>query len=161
MDDVTRAIHDTAPELDIWTPVGETQTYEEQNDSGPRTSTVVAFDKNKDLALLESHDSKQHPWTSVGTFPRVFEKVAIVGHPYGIWWTDSVGWVSVPHSEDPGLSQIMAPVYPGNSGGGAFDYDGRLVGICHSVVVIGKSPTNISYFVDRDQIMQFLRESPL
>lgn len=72
----------------------------------------------------------------------VGEAIYVIGHPVGIFnWTVTFGHVSKPAHRaqrlNVGLSMTaMRPpihlsvvVYPGNSGGGAFDKDGNLVGI--------------------------------
>jgi S1-C subfamily serine protease len=51
------------------------------------------------------------------------------------------------------IIQISAPVWLGNSGGGAFDEDGRLIGICSW---ISKNGPQLTFFVHRDAINKFI-----
>ena len=52
--------------------------------------------------------------------------------------------------------QISSPAWRGNSGGGAFDADGKLIGI--SSWVSARGPM-LGFFIHRDEIEKFLKES--
>lgn len=94
-------------------------------------------DADTDLALVEAvgkatpgHDTAELANVS----PGVGERVHIVGMPAGLYWSFIDGTVAAYRTdlfEDKAgtYMQVSAPIYFGNSGGGVFDEDGKLVGI--------------------------------
>ncbi len=126
---------------------------------------VEKWNEDKDLALVKAF-GKTIPYHNhaelVKEMPALGESVFIVGHPKGLYWSYINGVVSSYRSE---LSfgplsnygpfvQISAPVWFGNSGGGAFDGNGDLVGIASFIT---RAP-NTSFFVHPDNIKNFLKE---
>jgi S1-C subfamily serine protease len=109
-------------------------------DPGTRTlyqSTVVYRDEKYDLALLLALTRPIHQWAPVAkVHAEVGTAVHIVGHPAGLYWTYLTGQVAgfhlnmTPLADVGPVLQIQAPIYFGNSGGGAFNDAGELVGIC-------------------------------
>jgi V8-like Glu-specific endopeptidase len=155
-DDAQQIIHAVSPELDNYSPVGQIAQWQAEKDSKmANVALVIAFDKKADLALLDSNLDVIHPVAYVGEFPKLADKVEIVGHPWGEPWIYSEGLVSAPHSSDKGYTQLIAPVQPGNSGGGMFDTHGQLIGIAHAYI----KGSMICWFVDRDQIAKFLESN--
>ncbi len=65
----------------------------------------------------------------------VGEKTFAIGNPHSLSWTYTEGAVSRVHSKKAptgaalDVVQTQTPIHPGNSGGGLYDADGRLVGI--------------------------------
>ena len=97
-------------------------------------ATVVGVDPQTDLALLKV-DGGSFPYVSFAdTPPRVGEWVIAVGNPFGLSETVTAGIISA-RGRDIGAGpyddflQIDAPINKGNSGGPAFDIDGRVVGV--------------------------------
>ena len=102
-------------------------------------TTVIGLDPEADLALLRCPDASglvpvvlgDSAATPVGTF------VVAIGNPYGFHHSVSFGILSAKARglDDSGLEflQTDAAVNPGNSGGGLFDLDGRLIGITSSI----------------------------
>lgn len=101
---------------------------------------VIENGVGADLALLRCSDSSglvpvvfgDSAVTPVGTF------VVAVGNPYGLHHSVSFGILSAKARglDDSGLEflQTDAAVNPGNSGGGLFDLDGRLIGITSGIL---------------------------
>ena len=99
---------------------------------------VKGWDKFHDLALLET-DAPSTPRHEIAELadavPAMGEPVHVVGVPKGFYWTFLEGTVagyrgSLPGDEDVGpYLQVQIPVTYGNSGGGAFDSYGKLIGI--------------------------------
>ena len=82
--------------------------------------------------------------------------MCIVGHTTGLWWTYIEGDVSSSRTHVGKFSkllQISSPAWFGNSGGGAFNEDGKLVGI--SSWIYTKAPM-VTFFVHGDVIRSFL-----
>lgn len=137
--------------------------------SGWHLSKVVAFDSEHDLALLEAQGQLLPPHKIAklaGETPALGEHVNLVGHQTGLYWTYMEGMVSAyrdaehyqrlsagrdKDSKGPYM-QLQAPVFYGNSGGGAFNDYGELVGIA---VRITRAP-NVAFYVHRDTIKSFL-----
>lgn len=88
--------------------------------------------------------------------PGVGEMVHIVGHPRGLYWTFSDGALSAyRHDTSIGSAlQIDATVWFGNSGGGAFDSSGNLIGICSRLTGV----PNMSLFVHVDSVKEALQK---
>lgn len=121
-----------------------------------RSIKVVGVEKPTDLALLEisgavpphsiavMHDNEVRD----GSF------VWALGHSAGMHFTLSYGVVSASRRDnDLTLLQVSVPVSGGNSGGGVYDLDGKLVGI-----VSGKHRTaaQITFATHRDSIKDFV-----
>lgn len=124
---------------------------------------VVSVSKEHDLALISTGDIIMHPNVEVSR-DRLHDgdEVHVVGHTVGYWWSYMKGYVSSSsrNLEDPRgktheLIQISIPIYKGNSGGGAFDSNGRLIGIAS---FIGRWP-GLTFFVHRDEIVNFLKQN--
>lgn len=106
--------------------------------TGIHLSKLVGWDKDHDLALLEAQGRAipKHETAEVAeAVPGMGEPIHTVGHPKGLYWTFLEGTVagylqSVPHDEKLGPAlQLQVPIYFGNSGGGAFNEYGQLIGI--------------------------------
>jgi serine protease Do len=96
---------------------------------------VIGTDKRTDLALIKINDGEKLPfveWTSGN--PRIGDWVIAVGNPFGLGGSVTAGIVSA-RGRDIGSGpyddflQIDAPVNRGNSGGPAFDAQGRVIGV--------------------------------
>lgn len=153
-----------------WSAVGVILKYVVHEDTlfgmSPKISSpaiVLLQDKNNDLALVRALPPQRlpkHPWATIAKgIIHDGEAVHIVGHTVGLWWSYMLGHVSAnrPHIDlgkriDVHALQITAPVYAGNSGGGAFDENLQLIGICSS---IGRGPS-VTFFVHRDSVVEFL-----
>lgn len=125
--------------------------------------TVIKHDKYHDLALLQVSDYKDIPKHSFAQIanvaPSAGEDLHIMGHPIGLTWTYIKGVVAANRSVDfqpldkiGPFMQVIGAVWKGNSGGGAFNVNGELVGIASFVV---PSPEQ-SMFIHLDSIKDFL-----
>src|SRR5579864_772098 len=102
-------------------------------------SHVVGWDEHKDLALLEAAGNAvpSHEFAKVADVtPGLGEPVHVCGHPKGFYWTFLEGTVAgyrgeIPHMDKKAgpFMQVQIPIFFGNSGGGAFNEYGELVGI--------------------------------
>lgn len=100
-------------------------------------SKLVSWDSDKDLALLEAqgHAIPGHEVAVLADkVPEVGEFVMVVGHPKGYYWTFLTGTVAgyreVYGDKDRGpMLQLQVPAFYGNSGGGAFNQYGQLIGV--------------------------------
>lgn len=143
----------------------------------PRTThpaLAIGVSKDRDIAVVRvEKDRPDH--VSAPILASALDTgmdVEIVGHPKGLYWTYMKGNVSgvrdaiSPNSnsdEDESSAktypyvQIVAPVWFGNSGGGAFDSHGCLVGIASFIVGV----PNEAFFVHPRTIRDFLDENQI
>lgn len=156
--------------------IGITHTFLTLNDlgeQGDETKTVVklekirvarvtAYDARADLALLDvtlDNVPRSHPVITVSQKPLVIgTSVHIIGHTNSLWWSYARGFIAAsrkmsgPHDHPIHVLQVTAPVWHGNSGGGAFNESGQLVGLSSFIM---KGP-NLGFFVHRDVLLAFL-----
>lgn len=129
---------------------------------------VKKVDKRRDLALIRSISAtSSHTIAPLALKDiEIGESIHIVGHPIGLFWSYINGDVSaIRHNDGPTLGkqqikskviQVSAPIWVGNSGGGAFNYDGYLIGLCSWITL--RAP-NIGFFIHRDEIKDFLKSA--
>lgn len=113
------------------------------DDGRTYAAKVVGTDALSDIALLKVDDRNDFPFVQFADkTPRIGDWVLAVGNPFGLGGTVTVGIVSA-HGRNIGAGpyddfiQFDAPVNKGNSGGPAFDVDGRVIGVTTAIV----SPT--------------------
>lgn len=128
---------------------------------------IEKTDKRIDLAVVKVMEKTSHHTTAtmIDENVRKGESLHIVGHTIGLPWTYTRGTVAaVRNAEGPhlGNNQILSKViqasslvWMGNSGGGAFDVEGHLVGICSWVTL--RAP-GVAYFIHLNEISEFLKE---
>lgn len=122
---------------------------------------VVAFDKDHDLAVIKADlgGMPGHEYADLpDSMPAVGEHVYSVGHPRGMYWSYAEGTVSAYRGDDSSgigkVVQVNASVWYGNSGGGVFDYQGKLVGICSRLTRVPQ----MNYFVHVDSLKRMLKD---
>jgi hypothetical protein len=166
-------------ELPVWDPTGQKIHYSTRSDvwdepdkdfRGSHESVIIAFYPAYDLALIKAKPPisdlqiPSHAVASLASDITIGSDVKIVGHPGGMWWSFTKGTVSAIHTkvkspkdEAVNAIQISAPIWFGNSGGGAFNERGELLGICSWI----KNVPNISFFIHTRLIRQILRENQI
>jgi serine protease Do len=99
------------------------------------TAKVIGTDPKSDIALIKVDGKKDFPYVNFADqAPRVGDWVVAVGNPFGLGGTVTAGIVSA-SGRDIGSSayddyiQIDAPINKGNSGGPAFDLNGKVIGV--------------------------------
>lgn len=153
-----------------WDPTGQPLQYATTNDvkdlhgltvRNQHRAIVLAFDGLHDLALLKAEPASgafipEHATVVVASKVKVGERVDIVGHPNGLWWSYISGYVSAIRIDTKNADgdlvdaiQISAPIWFGNSGGGAFNDSGELIGVCSW---IRRNQPNTSFFIHRDHV---------
>lgn len=126
-----------------------------------RGAVLIGYDDAHDLALLRAvSPPPSHQYAPLRTQPLIQGLPAqVMGHSLGLWYSYSTGDVAAIRQIDMGEGlqwwvQTTAPTSPGNSGGGLFDIDGQLMGICHGSFTRGQllnlfvHPTYISALLD-------------
>lgn len=135
--------------------------YENQNPS-PHYADFVAADVDNDLALLHVPSVTNNEYVQLSQ-KNVFlgQKIHIIGHPASLEYTYHQGFISgerfKPFEEKiQHYLQISSPIFNGNSGGGAFDSEGNLLGICS--IYLREVP-QIAYFVHTEEIKRFINKN--
>jgi len=134
--------------------------------TGIHLGTAVFLDSKHDLALIHA-DGNAIPKHGIIKLapktPPVSDRLYIVGHQTGLYFTFMEGVAAAyrKNFDEIGVDisgpflQIQSDVFFGNSGGGAFNTDGELVGIASFLM---RAP-GMSYFIHVETIRTFLKDA--
>lgn len=129
-------------------------------------AVILHEDKVSDIAVVQLFDwesfvKNEHPEIlSMGNSDRaeVGEKVIVIGHPWGLYWTVSEGIVSAKGrriDQNPKfLDQVDAKLYQGNSGGPVFDEAGNVV--CVSNMMLAKEGGSYGFCLPSNLVRKVL-----
>ncbi len=132
---------------------------------------ILALDPHADVALIQavSVPASVSP-VALGNSDavRVGEQVFVIGAPYGISHSLSVGHVSARRTTDQLLGgiegvemlQTDAAINQGNSGGPMFSMRGEVVGIVSSILSTGGGSQGIGFVVTSNLAMRLLIDEP-
>jgi serine protease Do len=117
---------------------------------------VVGTDPKTDLALIKVDGNNDFPYVQFADqAPQVGDWVIAVGNPFGLGGTVTAGIVSA-SSRDIGSGpyddyiQIDAPINKGNSGGPAFNVDGKVIGINTAIFSPSGGSVGIGFDIPAD-----------
>lgn len=108
---------------------------------------VLGCDPEFDIAILKIKNGENFPFLKLKKRPNlsVGESVIVIGNPYGLSSSVSVGVISaigrnlrVENKVFANLIQTDAAINPGNSGGALIDSEGNLIGIVTAILGEGK-----------------------
>jgi serine protease Do len=126
---------------------------------------VLASDPEYDIALLKIiSNNDDFPYLTVGKKRdvRVGEKAIVIGNPYGLSSSVTVGVVSalgrnlrIDNKLYANLIQTDAAINPGNSGGALLDGEGNPLGIVTAIYGEGKG---IGFAIPMEDVMNMLAE---
>lgn len=129
------------------------------------SASILGSNPNADLALLSTNapaDEFSPLEIVTSSALRVGDSVIVVGTPYGLEGSMSVGIVSALNrtivTEDYSIGNVIqttAPLNPGNSGGPLLNYDGQVVGI---VTAVAQESQGIGFAIPSDTILQNIEE---
>ncbi|MQB00679.1 MAG: trypsin-like serine protease [Actinobacteria bacterium] len=108
--------------------------------------TVVWAAKDADLALIKLKGCgklPEEPTLRVRTDPQLGEPIYVIGNPLGVHAILTQGHVASERI-DGGDLFVDVSIAPGNSGGGVFDANGKLIGIVVAAVVWRNGGTSVS-----------------
>jgi len=117
------------------------------NTPTPAWGSVIRIER-ADLAVLRA-DLPSPVWVTRALPPNEFDLVFAVGHPRGGLYTISFGRILDPHYEHAVLGDCVAaivPVWFGSSGGGLYNWRGRLIGVTSRMQAAG-SVSTLAFFV--------------
>jgi S1-C subfamily serine protease len=133
----------------------------------PRIAALVAADVDHDLALLKALSPPANHEVANLSERKIEEgdETHTMGHPLGLWFSFSTGEVAairkatLQADEDDPIKETLwiqtnADISSGNSGGGLFDEDGNLTGICSRT---RRDGAGLHFYVHRDHVRSFLK----
>ncbi|HEY3275803.1 MAG TPA: trypsin-like peptidase domain-containing protein [Syntrophorhabdaceae bacterium] len=125
---------------------------------------VLGSDPEFDIALLKVNDKADLPFLKI-TKPkavRVGQRAIVIGNPFGLSSSISVGVVSaigrnlrIDGKVYANLIQTDAAINPGNSGGALLDIDGNPLGVVTAIYGEGKG---IGFAIPMEDVMSMLTE---
>jgi serine protease Do len=135
------------------------KTVQIQTDDGKNyTGKVVGTDQKTDLALIKVDGDKPFPFVAFADKPaRVGEWVVAVGNPFGLSGSATAGIVSA-RGRDIGAGpyddfiQIDAPINKGNSGGPAFNADGKVIAVNTAIYSPSGGSVGIGFGIPADTV---------
>lgn len=148
-----------------WDPTGQPIFFSEKQDwdKSFRDAKVAKYKAGLDLALLEAISTiDEHPFARLRTYEiSLGEDIEVIGHPRANYWSYARGYVSAIYPDKLSLDEetpaytleIAAPISRGNSGGGAFDLEGNLVGVAS---YIEKNLNGMGFFIGGPDLRKFL-----
>jgi serine protease Do len=126
---------------------------------------LIGADKRTDLALLKIDAGRALPFVAFGVSSKVRpgDWVMTVGNPFGLGGTVTAGIVSARGRDLPGgtmvdFLQIDAPINRGNSGGPAFDAEGRVIGVNTAIFSPTGGSVGIGFAIPSDTAKKVIAE---
>ncbi|NBV06092.1 MAG: Do family serine endopeptidase [Proteobacteria bacterium] len=118
------------------------------NDSSKYKAKVIGIDKRTDLALIKINAEKELKFVKFGDSnkARIGDWVIVIGNPYGLGGSVSVGIVSarsrdINNGQSDEFIQTDAAINKGNSGGPLFNMRGEVIGV--STAIFSPSGGNV------------------
>jgi serine protease Do len=125
---------------------------------------VLGSDPEFDIALLKIHDTADLPYLKVNEkkMVRVGERAIVIGNPYGLSSTVTMGVISalgrnlkIENRTYANLIQTDAAINPGSSGGALLDIEGTPLGIVTAIYGEGKG---IGFAIPMEDVLNMLSE---
>jgi len=141
------------------------------SDGTKTTGHVVWVDNSVDLAMIQAaklpENFKALPLAKSGDY-NIGEKIVIIGAPYGVSHSLSVGYLSgvrnrekVPGSNlIPRFLQTDASINKGNSGGPMFNLDGEVIGIVSYIMSKTGESNGLGFAVSIDTVHSMINSEP-
>jgi S1-C subfamily serine protease len=144
-----------------------------QNDSENfYTLSIIAYDKELDLAILKFNNSFQYYTNSTNSttssgFQRICEftnsenlsygePVVAIGNAQGYGLSVTAGIISMPLNETFNAIQTNTAINPGNSGGPLFNIKSQVIGITSSKLV-NETVENMGYAIPSIEVINYLK----
>lgn len=166
-----------------WNPIGQETIYSAFGDISDsevvklrvtHPCRIMSYDAEHDLAWIQALPDSvdpipEHLTVKIAETARIGEDIDIMGHTTGLWWSYTRGWIGAVRpnydidsdDEKPAdLIQVSANIWHGNSGGGAFNQRGELLGIVSEVRrVVNGAGVGIGWVIPYFQVKQHLKEA--
>jgi len=126
------------------------------NDDRMEEATLINYDEDSDIALLQIISSKKFPFLTWGEKPELGEDTIAIGSPMSQSFTVTFGNVSALDRFVPTAASFVpfiqtdTSINPGNSGGPLFNHEGKLIGI-NTMIITGsgnKGSIGLGFAID-------------
>jgi hypothetical protein len=104
-----------------------------------RYAQILAFDRNRDIALIRIHDRFVSNETQLSSSVNIGDSAIAIGNPERLDQSISTGIISHLPNNKSNLVQTTAPISHGSSGGGLFNESGDLIGITTATLESGQN----------------------
>jgi len=126
---------------------------------------LLSFDEKSDIALLKVETDEDFEFANFGNSDsvRVGELAIVVGNPYGLGSSVSVGIISargrsVSEAGNNDLLQTDAAVNKGNSGGPMFNARGEVIGITSAIFSPSGASVGIGFATTSNQVEKVIKQ---
>lgn len=130
----------------------------DENDIVYSLDKVIAFDKEKDLAILKFSNPTDLSVLKIQDSNKVSkgDDVIAIGSPIGLKNTVSKGIVSaIRNDENVEILQITAPISGGSSGGALLNEKGEVIGITYAGMEEGQ---NLNFAISSNELLNLYKE---
>ncbi len=126
---------------------------------------VIGIDKKTDIALLKINPNKELKFATFGDSQesRIGEWVIVIGNPYGLGGSVSLGIVSargrdINNGQNDEFIQTDAAINKGNSGGPMFNTRGEVIGISTAIFSPSGGSVGIGFATPSNTAMQVVKQ---
>ncbi len=129
-----------------------------------KEAIIIGTDERTDLALLKIEDASDLPFVEFAEEDiRIGDWVVAVGNPFGLGGSVTAGIISARGRDIGGNSygdflQIDAAINRGNSGGPAFNLNGKVVGVNTAIFSPNGGNVGIAFAIPADTVEQIIAD---
>jgi serine protease Do len=135
------------------------------HDGSKYKAKVIGIDKKTDVALLKINPSKELKFVNFGdsSLARIGEWVIVIGNPYGLGGSVSLGIVSargrdINNGQNDEFIQTDAAINKGNSGGPMFNARGEVIGISTAIFSPSGGSVGIGFATPSNSVLQVVKQ---
>lgn len=135
------------------------QSYDQRGTQNFHNALVWGYDEKSDLLMLHTLSNFPHSYVEVAKEdPEIGDNLYVVGHPLQVSWNYTVGILSsiIEKNNKRLLFATVPGVYFGNSGGGIYSSNGKLISISDAII---KSIAGSLIGVDNSTLNNFIKEN--
>jgi serine protease Do len=135
------------------------------HDGSKYKAKVIGIDKKTDVALLKINPTKELKFVNFGdsSQARIGEWVIVIGNPYGLGGSVSLGIVSargrdINNGQNDEFIQTDAAINKGNSGGPMFNARGEVIGISTAIFSPSGGSVGIGFATPANTVLQVVKQ---
>ena len=135
------------------------------HDGAKYKAKVIGIDKKTDVALLKINPTKDLKFVNFGdsSLARIGEWVIVIGNPYGLGGSVSLGIVSargrdINNGQNDEFIQTDAAINKGNSGGPMFNARGEVIGISTAIFSPSGGSVGIGFATPSNSVLQIVKQ---
>jgi serine protease Do len=126
---------------------------------------IIGIDKKTDIALLKINPTKELKFATFGDSQeaRIGEWVIVIGNPYGLGGSVSLGIVSargrdINNTQSDEFIQTDAAINKGNSGGPMFNVRGEVIGVSTAIFSPSGGNVGIGFATPSNNVIQIVKQ---